>query len=111
MPRDDRVYLKHIGDAITRINEFIAGASEGEFRRRRMMQSAVVRELEIVGEATRNLSEEFLQAHGEIEWAAIMAMRNRLIHAYFDVDLNVVWEVVHEDLPTLARLVNGVVGE
>lgn len=106
MPRDDRVYLRHIADAIGRINEFVVDVSEDEFRRRRMVQSAVVREPEIIGEATRTLSEDFRREHAGVEWATVMAMRNRLIHAYFDVDLTVVWEVVHEDLPKLAAFVH-----
>lgn len=70
-----------------------------------MIQSAVVRELEIVGEAARNLSEGFRKEHSEIAWADVIAMRNRLIHSYFDVDLNVVLEVAHDDLPRLETFV------
>ncbi len=85
MPKDDRVYLRHISDAIGRVDEFVAGVAESEFHGRRIVQSAVVRELEIIGEAARSLSAEFRRAHTEIEWATIVAMRNRLVHAYFDV--------------------------
>lgn len=111
MPRDERVYLRHMADALLRVNEYVAGVSEVEFRQRRMVQSAVVRELEIIGEATRNLSADFRTANAEIDWAAVMAMRNRLIHAYFDVDLSVVWEVIHDDLPKLAAFVQRILGE
>jgi len=105
MPRDDTVYLRHIADAIARIDEFLAGVSDGEFRSRRIVQSAVVRELEIVGEAARNLSDEFRRTHPQVGWPVVIAMRNRLIHAYFDVDLNVVLEVVQHDLPRLAAFI------
>ena len=105
MPKDDRVLLQHIADAIGRIHEFTDGVSDAAFRERRIVQSAVVRELEIIGEASRDLSDRFRAAHPEIDWATVIAMRNRLVHAYFDVDLTVVWEVVHQDLPKLDAVV------
>jgi uncharacterized protein with HEPN domain len=105
MPRDERVYLRHIADAISRINDYVAGVSERQFRERQIVQSAVIRELEVIGEAARNLSEQFRSDHPEVGWLDIVAMRNRLIHAYFDVDLNVVWEVVRDDLPGLDAFV------
>ncbi len=101
MPRDERVYLRHIADAIARINDYLAGLSERDFKERQIVQSAVIRELEIIGEAARNLSDDFRRDHPEVAWQDVIAMRNRLIHAYFDVDLNVVWEVVRDDLPGL----------
>lgn len=110
MPKDDRVYLRHIADAITRIQEFTAGVSAEQFRARRMVQSAVVRELEIIGEASRSLSEAFRKLHPEIDWGDIIAMRNRLVHAYFEVDLNVVLEVVQSDLPRLEAFVERLLG-
>ena len=75
-----------------------------------MIQNTVVRELEIIGEATRNLPEEFRREHPDIEWGDIIAMRNRLVHAYFDVDLNVLWEVVHNDLTVLDAFVRRIIG-
>ena len=75
-----------------------------------MIQNAVVRELEIIGEATRSLPEEFRREHPDIEWGDIIAMRNRLVHAYFDVDLNVLWEVVHNDLPVLDAFARRIIG-
>jgi uncharacterized protein with HEPN domain len=75
-----------------------------------MIQNTVVRELEIIGEATRSLPEEFRREHPDIEWGDIIAMRNRLVHAYFDVDLNVLWEVVHNDLTVLDAFVRRIIG-
>ena len=75
-----------------------------------MIQNTVVRELEIIGEATRSLPEEFRREHPDIEWGDIIAMRNRLVHAYFDVDLNVVWEVGQNDLPILDAFVRRIIG-
>jgi len=105
MPRDERVYLRHIADAVARINDYLGGVSEREFRERQIVQSAVIRELEIIGEAAKNLSEDFHREHPEVGWPDVIAMRNRLIHAYFDVDLSVVWEVVRDDLPVLDAFV------
>jgi uncharacterized protein with HEPN domain len=69
------------------------------------MQDAVVRELEIIGEASRNLTDELREAHPEVPWSQIIGMRNRFIHAYFDVNLRIVWEIVRDDLPRLKHQV------
>lgn len=99
--RDDKVYLQHVLDAILAIERFTGGVTYEQFVRNEMMQQAVVRELEIVGEAGRNLSEEFRTQHPEIPWREIIGMRNRIIHAYFDLDLGAVWDAVQLDVPTL----------
>jgi uncharacterized protein with HEPN domain len=91
MTKDDTVFLHHLGDAIAQIEEYLSGLPEEEFRRRRLTQDAVVRQLEIIGEASRNLSDAFREAHPQVPWRDIVAMRNRIVHAYFNVDLAVVW--------------------
>ncbi|MBI2941318.1 MAG: DUF86 domain-containing protein [Chloroflexi bacterium] len=105
MRRDDTVYLRHILDAINQIQDYTSGISSEQFLQYRMLQDAVVRQLEIVGEAARNLSESFRQAHHELPWAEIISMRNRMIHAYFNVNLVIVWEVVQQEVPGLGRQV------
>ena len=101
MKRDDTVYLRHIVDAIHRIERHLGGVSRDEFFESELVQDAVVRQLEIIGEAARNVSDDFRQAHAEVPWTEIVGMRNRLIHAYFRVDLAIVWEIVEGDLPLL----------
>ncbi len=81
--KDDRVYLKHIFDSISDIEEFTNGLSKEDFLRNREKQYAVLRGLEIVGEATKNLSRELKKQCPEITWKEIAGMRDKLIHAYF----------------------------
>jgi uncharacterized protein with HEPN domain len=80
-----------------------------EFDRNRLLQHAVIRLIEIVGEAARNISSEFKTAHPEIPWSGIVSMRNRLVHEYFRVATDRVWEVVHRDIPALVVLIEPLV--
>jgi len=98
---DESVFLKHIISAIDEIEKFTANVALKDFLENREKQSAVVRQLEIIGEAVKNLSEEFQNKHPEIPWRDIASMRDNLIHEYFGVDLEVVWQTVKEDLPKL----------
>jgi uncharacterized protein with HEPN domain len=97
--------LKHILDAIFQIDEYAHGISLEQFKQTKLIQDGVIRELEIIGEASRNLSNDLCQSHLETPWKQIIGLRNRVIHAYFEIDLLAVWEIVTEDLPTLKEQV------
>lgn len=101
--RDDTVFLRHILDAIGAIEGYTAAVSHDEFVSNGMMVDAVMRELEIVGEASRNLSDDTRLKSPEVEWAQIISLRNRLIHAYFQIDIEVLWEIVCNDLTVLRK--------
>lgn len=103
MKKDDTVYLRHILDAVEQIEDYLKGVSADQFLQTRLLQDGVVRQLEIVGEASRNLSDEFRQKYSEVPWGQIIALRNRMIHAYFNVNLQIVWEIVQDDLPPLKQ--------
>jgi len=104
--RNDRAYLTHIRDAIDTIEEYLEVVSYEEFTSKKMIIDAVVRELEIIGEASNNLSEEFRERHPDIVWRRMKDMRNFLIHEYFGVNIKVVWDTCKEDLPKLSKLIN-----
>jgi len=97
----DKVYLFHIRDAIVAIEDYAAGMALKQFKENRLVQDAVVRQLEIIGEATKHLSDDLVRGHPAIPWRDIADMRNKLIHEYFGVDLETVWKVVKEDIPPL----------
>jgi uncharacterized protein with HEPN domain len=102
MRPDDAVYLQHILDAIERVQVYLIGIDEERFWDEPMIQDAVIRQLEIIGEATRHVSDE-TQARGpKIPWQDMSGMRNKLIHGYFGVDLGTVWLTAVEDVPKLA---------
>lgn len=94
----DRVYLQHIRDAIARIQTYTAGG-EASFLQDSRTQDAVLRNLEIIGEAVKHLSEEFKSEWKHVPWRQIAGMRDRLIHHYFGVDIPLVWTVVAMQLP------------
>ena len=98
--KGDRVYLLHIRDAILRVTEYTA-EGRAAFISRPIIQDAVVRNLEIIGEAVKNLTEPLKAHHPEIAWKRIAGMRDKMIHEYFGVNLQLVWEAVERDLPQL----------
>ena len=98
MNETDKVFVTHILDAIGKIEEYIGDVGYDAFVENSMMCDAVVRELEIIGEATKSLSDEVKEAHGNIPWKSISGMRDKLIHQYFGVDLEIVWKTCKEDL-------------
>lgn len=101
MKKDDTVFLTHILESITAIEEYVQNVSEDEFFRSREKQDAVIRRLEIVGEAVNNLSDEFRSAHPDINWSKAIGTRNILIHHYFGVDAAVVWDTIQKSLPEM----------
>ncbi len=101
MRKDDTVFLRHILDAINLIGGYLKGKSYEEFKNNRMLQDAVIREIEIIGEATNNLSAEFRNRYPGIPWRQIAGMRDKLIHGYFGVDLDAVWDTATKDIPAL----------
>jgi len=100
--KDATVYLRHVRDAIARIERYTAQGREVFFQDS-MVQDAVIRNLEVIGEAVRSLPPEVKRQHPEIPWRSITALRNVLIHEYFGVDLEIVWRVVQRRLPNLKR--------
>ena len=83
--------------------KFSSNLKKNEFLKDRFSQSAIIRELEIVGEATKNLSESFRKKYSNVEWTLIAGMRDKLIHHYFGVDLDTVWDILEYDLPNLKK--------
>ena len=102
--KNDRVYLGHIRDAISDIEAYTS-AGRAAFLGDRMRQDAVIRKLEIIGEAVKRLSDTARSRRPEIPWKQIAGMRDRLTHHYFGVDLALVWRVVERDLMALKAVV------
>jgi uncharacterized protein with HEPN domain len=109
MTERDALFLEHILAAIRDIEAFTAEGREA-FMVDRKTQSAVVRQLEIIGEAVKNLSAAFTGSETAIPWRLIAGTRDRLIHAYFRVNLDAVWSMIEQDLPPLRETVQRVLG-
>ncbi len=101
MFKDDSVRIRHILDAAREAISFADDRSRTDLDTDRKLNLSLVRLLEIIGEAARGISEEFRQSHSDLPWNKMVGMRDRLIHGYFDVNLDVVWETVTQDLPSL----------
>ena len=101
MFEDDKIRLKHILDAAREAVSFTEDRSREDLDSDRKLNLSLVRLLEIIGEAARGITEEFRQDHTELPWKSMAGMRDRLIHGYFDVNFDVVWETVTNDLPPL----------
>lgn len=97
----DSIYLKHILDAMADIEKSVKGMSKKDFEEDKDVKDASLRRIEIIGEATKNISNELKKKHNEIEWRKIAGTRDVVIHAYFSIDWNLVWEIIEKDLPIL----------
>lgn len=107
--KDDRAYLQHILECIRKIDEDVKGGRDLFFASH-TISDAVIRNLQVLAESTKRLSDELKSAQPEIEWASIAGLRNVLVHAYFDVDLEVVWGIVQADLPRLRQAILTILG-
>ncbi len=109
--RDDRLFLLHIRDSLWEVREFIEGESYESFSENRMVQNAVIRSFEVVGEAARRVSPAFREAHPEVPWRVMGDFRNKLIHDYFGLELEVIWKTATEDAPLLLDRIERLVDE
>ena len=98
--KGDQLYLKHILDAIDKVDTYVAVGHE-VFIASSHWQDAVIRQLEIIGEATKRLSKQFCSRHSDVPWRRIAGLRDVLIHDYMGVDINAVWEITQKNLPPL----------
>ena len=108
--KDDRVYPKHIRDALDDIAAY-ASAGRDAFFAERMRQDAAIRKLQVIGQAVKNLSDTPKSQHPHIPWKQIAGLRDKVIHDYFGVNLDIVWAVIEKDLPALRTAVNQLLDE
>ncbi len=101
MKRDDTIYLQHILNAVTDIEHSIKSLTIDTFKKNKDIVDATLRRIEVIGEAAKNVSPSFKKKYAYIKWRNITGTRDVLIHAYFSVDLDLVWEIVIKDLPKL----------
>ena len=101
MKEEDTAYLKHILDAIVRIEEYTARIEYKDFMENHLIQDGVIRQIEIIGEAAKMVSNEIREKHLDIPWKDMAGMRDKLIHDYLGVDMDALWGTVENDIPAL----------
>jgi uncharacterized protein with HEPN domain len=109
MERDDAIRIRHMIEAAETTQRFIAGRQRGDLDSDQMLLFALIRAVEVIGEAASKVSLETRSSVLTVPWAIIISMRNRLIHAYFDVDPDILWVTVSEEIPQLMPLLKAAV--
>lgn len=101
MQKDNSFFLNHILESISKISSYLGEITQEQFLNNSLIQDATIRQLEIIGEAVKNISVEIRDSHKDIPWQDIAGMRDKLIHHYFGIDLDLVWHTIKEDLPNV----------
>lgn len=101
--KEQAVFIRHIIESIEKIEQFSRGISKESLKDDELRQYAIVRAIEIIGEAVKNLSKEFKEKHKDIPWREIIGTRDIMIHKYFGVDLEIVWDIIKHNLPDLKK--------
>lgn len=111
MTRDELFLLRDIVENIDDIEQFSQGLSREALEKSRLKLKAIVRSLEIIGEAAKNVSSSTKTLHPEVEWKRICGARDVFIHSYFDIDIEIVWRVIKDKLPGLKRQIQSIIKE
>ncbi len=111
MKKNVKIFLEHILEAINLIEGYVKDKEKSDFLKSIQLQDSVIRRIEIIGEAIKNIPSEFKGIHEDIPWKAIIGMRDILIHQYFGVDLELTWEVIKVDLPKLKKSIISIINE
>lgn len=101
MKRDLRLFIEDVSESIRLIEKYIGDLSKGDFDKNQELKDSIVRRLEIIGEAVKNIPDDFKEKYPEVPWKKIVGLRDIIIHAYFNIDLDIMWDIIKKDLPCL----------
>ena len=108
MKKEPMIFIQHMLGAINDIHVYIEGMDKTSFFKDKKTQDAVIRKLEIIGEAVKNLSLEFTKKYPQTQWSEIAKMRDIIIHTYFYIDFDVMWEIIKRDFPRLKKQIENI---
>ena len=108
MKKNGKIFLTHILDSINLVEEYLKGKSKLDFLNSKQLQDSVIRRIEIIGEAIKNIPNDIKENYSQIPWKEITGMRDILIHQYFGVDLDLTWQVIDKDLPRLKSQISDI---
>jgi len=111
MPRDFKLYLEDIIECIGNINEYVSEFTFVRFSKDKKTIDAVIRNLMIIGEASRNIPNEIKDNNQEINWRGIIGLRNILIHDYYGLTLKIIWDIIQNELPLLRKQIKGILAK
>lgn len=111
MKRNYQMFVRDIWDSINKVEQFVEGLSFEDFVNDDKTVSAVIRKLEIIGEATKNIPSSTKQEYPQLNWRGMAGMRDKLIHNYFGVDFEILWKVIKEDIPNIKPLVKQILDD
>lgn len=108
MKKDPTIFIKHIMESINLIEDFSKSLGKEKLAGDKLRQSAIIRQIEIIGEAIKNMPKDFIIKYPNIPWKDIVGMRDKIIHQYFDIDLDIVWDVLKQDIPKLKEQIQNI---
>ena len=110
MKKDPEIFLRHILESINNIESFTKNKTKKDFKKDQLLNSAAIRQIEIIGEAAKNVPKYFKLKHPEIEWVEIAGARDKMIHYYFGLDLDLVWnDILKSDVPKLKKQITQII--
>lgn len=109
MEKDPQIFLEHIHESIVAIETYAQGMTREDFSKNTAMQDAILRRIEIIGEAVKNLPEDFRNSHAEVPWRKVAGMRDVVVHEYFSIELDLVWGLLQKEVPELKRQIEALV--
>ena len=111
MKKEPLIFIEHILESIERIESYTKDLSKEKLKKNVKIQDAIIRRIEIIGEATKNLPIDFRNKYTAVEWSDIIRTRDKITHHYFGIDLDIVWDIVKKDLPDLKKKIISILNE
>ena len=111
MNKDPSIFAKHILESIEKIESYAKNLTKEKLTKDTKIQDAIIRRIEVIGEAAKNLPNSFKGSHPEVEWGEIIRTRDKITHHYFGVDLNIVWDIIKRNLPDLKKKIKKILEE